>query len=327
MAIQVRVRNGIRPDPISGEGGVTEGDFRGEFSDIIDDDGGVPYLNNNHLVVSQNSPVGMSVLVDPGIGYIPNANFDPFDSDTVKFWEAVSDDIEVATIASNSSGSTRIDLICLYLNVVTAPDEFASNIVSVVVVQGTPGAGIPAIPDDHLALARVSVANGATSITDANITDMRIQPQIKSDFIPLVGAPLELQTLVQTNLGGAFNASSGTAEQEVTGLRYSLPIIAGGTSCTLDIDLRIFLTAVTGDNTVRVRVGPSTSYLSNTEQLNLYTSTAGTNPTFSGRKILTGVDLTTQKYVVISYQNGTNASGASISASGSRSNHVVAVYN
>jgi hypothetical protein len=184
MGVYVRIRNGMKPDPASGEGGASEGDVRGHHSDIIENTGGVVDLAGDHLLVHENDPVGMSVIVDPGIGYIPNSDFSELDGDSIKFWEAVVTEAEELEISANTSGSTRIDLICLKLDTAVEPDEFASNIATLVVVEGTPGAGAPATPDDHLLLAQVEVVNGETEIEDASITDERTQLLIKEDFIP-----------------------------------------------------------------------------------------------------------------------------------------------
>ncbi len=137
---------------------------------------------------------------------------------------------------------------------------------------------------------------------------------------------LTVQNVTQTNLGASFNAASGTAEQEVTGLRVTLPIISGGSSCKLKIILKIFIGTVAGDNTIRVRVGTSTSYLTNTERDNLYVSGAKTLETFTGIVVVSSIDLTVQNYVVVSIQNGTNATGLNISASNARSTIITEVF-
>jgi len=183
MAINVRIRNGMCPDPTTGEGGATEGDIRGSFSDIIDVIG-VKDLAGGHCAVTQNSPAAMSVLVAPGIVYIPNADYDELDSNQVKFWEAIITVSTAVTITANTSGSTRIDLICAKMDTAITPDEHASNIATLVAVAGTPGAGTPATPDNHYVLATVAVANGASTIVNADITSTRVQSKIDFDFLP-----------------------------------------------------------------------------------------------------------------------------------------------
>jgi len=181
--INVRVRDGMCPDPTTGDGGATEGDIRGSFSDIIDVVG-VKDLAGGHCAVTQNSPAALSVLVAPGVVYIPNADYDELDSNQVRFWEAIVTVSTAVTITANTSGSTRIDLICAKMDTAVTPDEHASNIATLVAVAGTPGDGIPATPDNHYVLATVAVANGASTIVNADITSTRVQSKIDFDFLP-----------------------------------------------------------------------------------------------------------------------------------------------
>ena len=183
MAINIRIRDGLCPDPSTGDGGATEGDIRGAISDIIDTVG-VKDLAGGHCLVTENSPAAMSVLVAPGVVYIPNADYDELDSNQVKFWEAVITVSTAVAISANTSGSTRIDLICVKMDTAVTPDEHASNIATLVAVAGTPGAGAPATPDNHYVLATVAVANGASTIVNADITSTRVQSKIDFDFLP-----------------------------------------------------------------------------------------------------------------------------------------------
>lgn len=176
MSVNVRIRNGIAPN--AGNGGATEGDIRGDSTDMISSTGGVVDLAGGQLLVHEATVPAMSVVVDAGVGYIPNSSFDELDSDSVKFWEAVvagTAGSRTLSIGANSSGSTRIDLICLELDPGDTPDEFASDIATLIVVAGTAGAGVPATPNYHLKLAEVTVINGATEIENADISDTRTQ--------------------------------------------------------------------------------------------------------------------------------------------------------
>ena len=185
MTINVRIRDGMCPDPTTGEGGATEGDIRGSFSDIIDVVG-VKDLVGGHCAVTENSPAALSVLVAPGIVYVPNADYDELDSNEPKFYEAIIDAEGEVAIAENTSGSTRIDLICVKVDKTITPDEHASNIATLVAVAGTPGAGAPTLPDNYAKLAEVEVANGASTIVTADITDSRVQSRIKDSYLPAV---------------------------------------------------------------------------------------------------------------------------------------------
>lgn len=184
MAVNIRIRNGMEPS--GGSGGASEGDIRGQHSDLIAGEGVVD-LVGGHLLVHQSVSPDMNVIIDEGVGYIPNASFDETDSDQVRFWEAVvsgTTGSRTVAIASNSSGSTRIDLICLELTTGTVPNSTASNVASLIRVAGTPGAGVPATPANHLKLAEVTVVNGASTISNSDIDDTRTQVKIQTKFLP-----------------------------------------------------------------------------------------------------------------------------------------------
>lgn len=80
-------------------------------------------------------------------------------------------------IASNSSGSTRIDSIVGELDI-------TNGVALVKMVQGTPGAGAPTLTNDttkrQVELARVTIVNGASVINTGDISDVRVSslPQV-----------------------------------------------------------------------------------------------------------------------------------------------------
>lgn len=202
MSVNVRIRNGMAPS--AGSGGASEGDIRGTFTDMLSA-AGVVNLSGGDLAVAQAASPNMTVVVAAGVGYIPNTAFDATDSDSVRVWDAVvagTTGSRTLTIGANSSGSTRIDKICLKINTATTPDSTASNIASLIVVAGTPGAGAPATPSYHLLLANVTVANGASSIVTANISDQRVQATINASFFP--------STIATTNTAQTFTNKTFT---------------------------------------------------------------------------------------------------------------------
>jgi hypothetical protein len=77
-------------------------------------------------------------------------------------------------ISSNASGSTRYDLVCVKVDTTLDPDTQADNMCSLIIVEGTGGAGVPSTPSNHLKLAEVEVINGAVTIPNAKITDTRV---------------------------------------------------------------------------------------------------------------------------------------------------------
>lgn len=79
-------------------------------------------------------------------------------------WTSGASDITLTGLAANSSGSTRIDLVVLRLT-------RATPAVTVAVVQGTPGAGAPALTMNtgttgtfEVPLAEITVLNGAATL-------------------------------------------------------------------------------------------------------------------------------------------------------------------
>lgn len=184
MSVKVSIIDGIEINSISGLGGANEGHLQGFADDVIDGAlGGVRDLDSGDCAVSQNSPADMQVLVADGVVYVPNDNFDASDIRTTKLWRVVIKDEDPLVISANSSGSTRVDLICVYVNKTATPDEYGGSTASLVIVAGTPGAGAPALPSDHYSLAEITVVNGATEIETADITDARSQITLNTEMM------------------------------------------------------------------------------------------------------------------------------------------------
>lgn len=172
MANTVRIRNGMS--------NATEGDILGNFGDLVGV--GVVDKANGHLLVTEDSPRGMSIQVAGGIVYVPNAGYNQLDSDTPKFYPVVCD-AEALTIDNNTSGQTRNDIVCVKVDKSIFPDADASNIATKIVVKGTAGGGIPTTPANHYKLANIVVVNGETEITNAEITDTREQVLLEAGTV------------------------------------------------------------------------------------------------------------------------------------------------
>lgn len=231
----------------------------------------------------QDSPTGMNVRVASGIYGI----FDDLDSglvgssDFVDIWHAFklgfSDATQEVTIAANSSGNPRIDLIQLTLipdddELITADiynnstESFdsvtntpkvkrykatAANL-AITVKQGTPGAS-PEEPEPDgnpvcITLAAVYVANGATSITDSVIYDRR------DPFIP-------------ASIKGFFNDDGTIMEATFYGSSKELVTSRGGMggSETPSIELQskvstgVYRYNVTGFKSMKFALGGATN--------------------------------------------------------------------
>ncbi len=156
---------------INGMSNAQADDLMSFATDLLDGNSGI--VASGDYAVAQSSPVAMSVTVATGKAYI-------YISSLASYYRTLLDAAVTLSIAANSSGSTRIDTICIKIDTGATPDANASNVATVVVVQGTPGAGAPATPANHYKLAEVTVASGAATIVTANIADSRTQLNIRA---------------------------------------------------------------------------------------------------------------------------------------------------
>lgn len=121
------------------------------------------------LKVTQSPTPAMSVQVATGHAVIAGTQ-----TATQGFYIAYNDAATTATIATADPTNPRIDIVC-----VVVQDAYyggtANNQVIFQVVTGTPSSSpvIPTAPANSIVLARVAVAANATTITNANITDVR----------------------------------------------------------------------------------------------------------------------------------------------------------
>lgn len=130
--------------------------------------GGHGVVGQDDLKVAQNGTPNMSVNVAGGGCFVRGTQ-----SAHQGVYEAYNDATVNVSIAAADGTNPRRDLIVVQVR--DAEYSGASNDVRIVAVTGTPAASPadPTIPENSLVLARVAVAAGASSITNANITDFR----------------------------------------------------------------------------------------------------------------------------------------------------------
>lgn len=143
------------------------------------------------LEVTPNSPADTTVIVEPGAAFVQGIFY-------------LNDADKSLSIASNASGSTRIDVVILEA-------DYTAQTVRLDVVQGTPGAGLPSLTQSagtiwQIPLAYLTLASGFTSIAASAITDMRYYANIPDAVgIPALnssGLTLEMGTVVYLFAGG-----------------------------------------------------------------------------------------------------------------------------
>jgi hypothetical protein len=127
-------------------------------------------INDSDLAVTQNGTPNMSVNVAAGSCLIRGMS-----SAVQGAYHLVNDGTLNVAISAADATNPRRDLIIAVVR--DAAYSGASNDARIIVVTGTPAAS-PSDPSltsnpNALVLARVAVAAGATSITNANITDLR----------------------------------------------------------------------------------------------------------------------------------------------------------
>ena len=170
-------------------------------------------MGSDHFKVTEQPTPDMTVKVYPGDAYCKGSSSSAY--------PIRSSANATVTITSNSSGNPRKDAIVLYVDLAASPNSDASNVAKLTAVAGTPAAS-PQPPTDaeiqtaigasnpFLRLADVTVASGAGSITNANISDQRVRAVLKGALSTLktdsdgttITFDLEDATIHQVTLGG-----------------------------------------------------------------------------------------------------------------------------
>lgn len=130
---------------------------------------------------AQGTPA-MAVDVSAGIAYV-TATPSGQNSQNLRIRSTATEEV---TIDANSSGSTKYDWIYLSVSAANAanPAVNADNVATLVTSRSTSISSDDGTPPTYgLVLAKVTVANGASSITNANITDARVSISLPDDSV------------------------------------------------------------------------------------------------------------------------------------------------
>lgn len=164
---------------------------------------------SNDYVTTQSVTPAMSCLVGGGGAAILGTY-----QANMGVYLAFNDAPVTATISAAHPTLPRIDLLCL--TVQDAAYTGSLNQVILQVIAGTPNASpvVPSTPVNSLAIANIAVAANATSILNANITDVRVRTQT-NEFVAgtsnVAGVPLTIQQVAsQTANSMVIKNSAGT---------------------------------------------------------------------------------------------------------------------
>lgn len=175
------------------------------------------------LAVTQTGTPGMSVSVAAGWAWVKGTT-----SATQGMYQTYNDAATTLTVTTANPTNPRIDRVVLTIR--DAAYAGSSNDCILQVIAGTAAASptAPATPASSLSLATISVAAGATSILNANITDTRTRAAYNDVMVQSAAVgddSLTLQAITsQTGNLLAIRNASGTL---VNGFDSTGSLIAG----------------------------------------------------------------------------------------------------
>lgn len=186
-----------------------EGD-RALITSLVENEG---VAASGALAVAQSSTPAMSVQVAAGRGYVQGD-----DNGSQGMYHVWNDAAKTLTIAAADATNPRRDIVVA--RVYDAYYAGATNAFALEVITGTAAASPsdPTIPNNCLPLARVAVAASATSITNANITDLRVRAYTNGHWNTAWGEV--------AYAGATTSQGSISAETDITGLSVTWDAVA-----------------------------------------------------------------------------------------------------
>ncbi len=176
MARKVRLINGKGDWEATPPTGASDADLYQLANDFVEQGGVINKTGGDGEVTELDTP-GMSVKVKKGTIYVENSSWVP-NSFEPRFYQVVADADEEIAISTNSSGSTRVDLVCQSVDKITEPNDDGSNVTPLVIVEGDPGEGTPDLPNDHELLAVLTLPDGTTAAVTDDMIDTDVRRQV-----------------------------------------------------------------------------------------------------------------------------------------------------
>jgi len=149
------------------------GDVTSLETAILSQEGVILQTGSDLEVDAQDTP-DLTIKVGKGSCFVLRDSHVTADN-SLRFWKVVVTATTNVTIPSADASNPRIDLICVKIDTGASPDATASNVATLVNVEGTAAASpsAPSVPTNHLKLAEVSVPALDTTIESGQITDYR----------------------------------------------------------------------------------------------------------------------------------------------------------
>ena len=172
---------------------------------------GVAPATGGFAVNAQGSP-DMTVAVSTGVAYI-TATPTSQGSQKLRVKNSASANV---TISANSSGSTKYDWLYLSVSATNAanPNSAADNVTTLTTSRSSSATSDDGTPPTYgLHIATITVANGASSISNGNIADSRVQAGLGSAVTAIADA---FQDFVESGCVWTADAAGSTRVASMT---------------------------------------------------------------------------------------------------------------
>jgi hypothetical protein len=159
-------------------------------------------IGGNSLGVTANATPAMNVNIASGWGAIVSS------TSGAGVYVGYNDATVNISVTAADTTNPRIDLVVMTVN--DAAYSGTLNNVTFTVVAGTPAASptAPSTPSNSIVLAQLAVAANATTITNTNITDMRLPVQSNLTQTPVQSVRLTANGSAVSTGGSVFGATT-----------------------------------------------------------------------------------------------------------------------